>query len=176
MVHFAKSAKVETNTSMIWRGMFRLQPFVSTFAKGYCRCSSITILLFCNTFLGQKVSEPEISWASNQTQDFNILLSSCSYFSRCLRDATPWRCCRDFEFYLLLYLSFGFFDFFSIPAECVGSKKDQLLFIILAPICFLILAGARLFIVTLVKHGNWKNHFLNVILVTFYLVLPWGGL
>jgi hypothetical protein len=70
------------------------------------------------------------------------------------------------------YLNFGFFDLFFIPADCVGSKRDQLLFIILAPLLFLILVCAWFFIVALVKHGNWKKQILNVALVTFYLVLP----
>jgi hypothetical protein len=70
------------------------------------------------------------------------------------------------------YFGFGILDLLSIPADCVGSEQNQLLFIILSPIGFLMLACVCLFFASLRKKGNWKDQFLNVALVTFYLVLP----
>ena len=62
-------------------------------------------------------------------------------------------------------LSFGILEVFFIPAECFGSKLGQLL----APISFI---AVWVFVAALVKREKWKKQILNVVLVTFYLVLP----
>ena len=71
----------------------------------------------------------------------------------------------------------GILDLLSLPTDDVGSKQDQLLlFIILNPIGFLVILLACCTWVVFASLGkedtNWKDQFLNVALVTFYLVLP----
>ena len=97
------------------------------------------------------------------------------------------------------YLTFGVFDLIPIPADCIGSKKEQLLLILLCPLCFLLLVGGVFFCIqaSLSRNQNieddirssirsrksksrfltlsqfdFKMRYINIIIITFYLVLP----
>jgi hypothetical protein len=82
------------------------------------------------------VSKPEISWVSNQSQDFyyNIFYQVAATFGSVYGvQLHKIGIVLDFLSYLSLFL--GILDLLSLPTDGVGSKQDQLLlFIILSPI------------------------------------------